>query len=105
MTDELSALRAQAQAQNAEYPQYDHYWDGWGIGVITKRVRTKMGIAFEPGDRVLLSPETREERVIPRGRNSRLPYDQWPVKTFATAYSTRNKINTTFLATSVRAES
>jgi hypothetical protein len=102
VVDHLTAhLRAEAAAEHAQYPQYDGYWDDWRLAEVTRRVKTKRGVAFEPGDLVLVSPEVRSEKVPPRNALT-VPYEQWPVKQFATAYSTRNKGNTGFDASYVR---
>lgn len=88
---ELEAqLRAEAEAAHAQYPQYAGHWDGWRVAVITKRIRTKFGVAFERGDHVLVSPDTRQERVIPK----RATDPQFETRTVATAYSWRNRIDT-----------
>lgn len=67
----------QAALAHAEYPQYDGHWDGpeWFLVKFTRRVRTKSGVAFEPGDvSIARSPEDGDE--------------------YPTAYSLRNKIDT-----------
>lgn len=94
-----ATLRAEAAEAHAAYRQYDGYWDGWRVAEITKRVRTKLGVAFEAGDLVLVSPDTRDEKIPTRGGE---PYEQWPERTFATAYSRRNKCNTGVFAEDVR---
>jgi hypothetical protein len=72
------------------------------VAEVTSRVRTKLGVAFEAGDLVLVSPEVWEDRVIPRGPDKFLPYEQWPLKQFATAYSYRNGIDTSVPVAKVR---
>ncbi len=70
----------QAAADHAQHPQYQGHWDGedWYMVVFTKRVTTKMGIAFEAGDVTIAHGPAGEDE-----------YD-----TFPTAYSLRNKIDT-----------
>lgn len=88
----LSNLRAmliqEAEKANAAYPQYAGHWDGWRVAEITRTVRTKLGVAFEPGDLVLVSPEVTQEVFMSE------PY--------TTAYSRRNRINTAVPTRKVR---
>jgi hypothetical protein len=46
-------LLAEAIERHAPYPQYAGYFDDWQLIEVTKRVRTKLGVAFETGDVVL----------------------------------------------------
>lgn len=41
-----------ADRVHAQYPQYANHWAGsaWNLVQITQRVRTGLGVAFEPGD-------------------------------------------------------
>lgn len=82
-------LRKQAaEGRCGGYPQYEGYWDGdeWRVVRFTKRVLTKMGVAFEPGDLALLrDPDPRE--VARYGSDVDHP----------TAYSFRNEVNTSVL--------
>jgi hypothetical protein len=76
-----TALVNHALAHLSQWPQYGPaYFDGWRPAEITKRVVTKLGVAFEPGDVVLVSPVTRTDV------HSRM--------TWTSAYSGRNKITT-----------
>jgi hypothetical protein len=68
-----AALVAEADTAHLQYPQYREHWDGWRVAEVTRRFRTKLGVAFEPGDLVLVSPETYDEKVAPRSRTP-LPY-------------------------------
>lgn len=77
MTTDYDRLLQQANEQNAEWPQYKGHWDGWEVGVIRAEVRTKMGLAFARFDEVLYQPQ---------------PAD--PTLEFVTAYSWRNKCDT-----------
>lgn len=49
-----------AEALNWEYPQYKGHWDGdeWEVGTVTRRIETKMGVAFEAGDVTLVKRPT-----------------------------------------------
>ena len=76
----LAGLKAEAEAAHAQFPQYKGHWDGWKLARITRRIRTKLGVAFEPGDVVLAKDETIPD---PAG-------DQRAV----VAYSFRNKADT-----------
>jgi hypothetical protein len=73
---EKDALVARAEEQHAEHPQYRGHWSGpeWYVATVSKRVRTKMGVAFEPGDRTLVRAET--ERGA--GDHSRNPPEAQP---------------------------
>lgn len=46
-------LRQQADAKNAQYPQYRGHWDGWTLGVMTRKLR-----GLPKGTPVLLKPGT-----------------------------------------------
>jgi hypothetical protein len=98
--DTIAHLRQTLVAEATEafkrYPQYEGHWDGWRVAEITRRVRTKLGVAFEAGDLVLVAPETHTERIPPRDpfEAASLPYEDWPTKEFASAYSRRNGITT-----------
>lgn len=65
----------QAEAAHAQYPQYRGHWDGdeWVLVQFKRRVTTKLGDAFLPGDITL----------------ARMDDDTYP-----TAYSLRNRIDT-----------
>ncbi len=55
-TDELrAALGKLAQAEHADYPQYDGHWSGpeWTVVKLNRRVKTKLGVAFEKGELAL----------------------------------------------------
>ncbi len=45
-------VRLLADAKHIGYPQYRGHWDGpaWVLYRVMRRVETKAGIAFEPGD-------------------------------------------------------
>lgn len=75
-----------ADAAHAEYPQYAGHWEGeeWQVGVIRRRVRTRAGIAFEPGDVVLWR--------IKRDEETR----------YLTAYSVRHEVKTTVKPSNIK---
>jgi hypothetical protein len=80
-------LKADAELAHEMYPQYRNHWDGWSVGVMRRRVETKMGVAFEAGDLVLVKP-----------RDSY----HFRITTFEdTAYSWRNGIDTRVSITDV----
>lgn len=76
-----ASVKAQAAERHAAYRQYDGYWDGpeWKVVTITKRVVTKMGVAFEKNERTIAKPDDSGDRDFE---------GSW------TAYSVRNGINT-----------
>lgn len=79
-----ATIVAQAAERHAPYPQYAAHWDGpeWQLVTITKRVKTKLGVAFEPGDVTLARADRGDGYPHPKG---------W---TFLMAYSVRNGIDT-----------
>ena len=95
-----TVLIAQADADLGHHPQYKGYWNDWAVGTVTRKVRTKLGVAFEKGDVVLVSPKIETNKVPVRGKS--LPYAEWPTKSFAVCYSFRNKCNTQIDAKSVK---
>ena len=90
-------LLAQAEAEHAQYPQYKNFWNLWVVGTVKKDVKTKLGLAFRKGDRVLVQPEIRDSRGQSFARRS----------TFlsVTAYSFRNKCNTSVWLTDIDVDS
>lgn len=78
-------LRAIAEAQNAEYPQYRGHWDGpeWIVVRFNRDVRTKMGLAFRKGEYALA-------QAVSKAPGEGL----YPNVPFRTAYSTNNRIDT-----------
>lgn len=48
-------LIEQANRAHVQYPQYEGHWDNWQAAVVTRQIRTKGGIRFEAGDRVLVN--------------------------------------------------
>lgn len=56
----LESLKAEAAAAHVAYPQYKGYWTDFALVKVTKRVRTKMGVAFERGEVVI---GKRDEKV------------------------------------------
>lgn len=79
-----ATIVAQAAERHAPYPQYAGHWDGqeWQLVTITKRVKTKLGVAFEAGEVALARADRVGGYPHPKG---------W---TFVTAYSVRNGIDT-----------
>lgn len=68
-------LIAQANADNAAFPQYKGYFDSYILVKIKKVQRTKLGIAFDAGEVAIAKPNLND-----RGN--------------FTVYSIKNKINT-----------
>ncbi len=81
----------QADEAHARYPQYAGHWDGpeWFVVRITRTVKTKMGVAFEAGEITL----AKHSRIDPRDLAI-----VGPRPLFVTAYSIRNKIDTSVQA-------
>jgi hypothetical protein len=52
--DAFAALKADAEKAHAQYPQYNGFWDGYRLGRVKKTIKTKMGVAFEPGDLAMI---------------------------------------------------
>lgn len=75
---------AMADAEHRQYPQYRDHWSGpeWRVATITRDIRTKMGVAFVAGDVTIVRPDDDPHYV--------------------TAYSARNRIDTTIPASRVR---
>ena len=59
-----AAIAAEAQRAHARWPQYAGHWetDEWRVVRVTRRVRTKLGVAFEAGDLTILRIEPPDER-------------------------------------------
>src|SRR5262245_24018887 len=76
-----------AEAALARYPQYAGHWDGpeWFLIRLTKRVRTKLAVAFEPGGITLAKVDQLDARFFGPGETPR---------PFTTAWSQRNRIDT-----------
>lgn len=54
-----SVIRSLADEEHAAHLQYVGRWDGWTLGKIRRRIETKSGMCFEPGDTVLVQPRER----------------------------------------------
>ena len=82
-------IEALAEERHAHYPQYDGHWSGpgWVLVKIGRKVRTKMGDAFEMADVTLAHP------------SEPMPGDD---REFWTAYSIRNAIDTAVIADRIR---
>ena len=52
----IADLRAGAEAHRSESPQYRGTWDRHVRVIVTKRIVTKMGLAFEAGDVTMAEP-------------------------------------------------
>ena len=74
----MRALIDQAKAQVEGFPQYANSFDDVRVVRVTKRLTTKLGVAFEPGDLVLMT-----SAASPTLGNE-----------FATCWSFRNKCHT-----------
>lgn len=97
--DRKGLLKRHAKSAHSQFPQYDGHWDGpeWVLVKVTRRVRTKLGVAFEKGDVTLARPN---EPVTDPGLSpatlAELNKPGW------TAYSVRNSINTALSAKAVK---
>jgi hypothetical protein len=52
----LAALKDDAVREHAAYPQYAGYFDRYRLGRVTRRIKTKAGVAFEVGDLCIFAP-------------------------------------------------
>jgi hypothetical protein len=68
--DALMLLRAAAETEHAKYPQYDHYWDDYGLARLPRSIKFKSGEA-KRGDLVLCSARDSNERSYWRIYNVR----------------------------------
>lgn len=57
-------IRSHANEAHTAYPQYRGHWDGWTLAKIRRRIDTKAGVCFEPGDVVLVAPRQRWRTLI-----------------------------------------
>lgn len=48
--DSLRIRKAQAEADMAQWPQYKGHFDRYRLVRVTRKVKTKLGVAFEKGD-------------------------------------------------------
>ena len=48
--DLLFSLKLQAQRDMARWPQYAGHFDGYRLCRVKRRIKTKMGLAFEKGE-------------------------------------------------------
>lgn len=67
--DALAALKAAADAEHVQYPQYKGHWDHYRLCRITRRVKTKAGVAFEAGDLAMVINEADGRRLAYSNRN------------------------------------
>lgn len=58
------AIRSHADEEHLAYLQYRGHWDGWTLAKIRRRIETKAGICFEPGDVVLVAVRQRWRTLI-----------------------------------------
>lgn len=88
----LVALRSAARAAHEDFPQYCGYWDGpeWVLVRMSRRVKTKMGVAFEKGEVALArrSPKEPNSSSLSPAARAELNKPSWE------AYSVRNRCNT-----------
>ena len=59
-------IRDEAASAHAQYPQYVGHWDGpeWRIARVTRRIKTKLGVAFEGCEFALVRERTPEEAEL-----------------------------------------
>ncbi len=91
MNTTLKNLREKARTSHAQYPQYAGHWDGpeWVLVRVTRRIRTKLGVAFERGELALARrtpPET--DSSLSPAILAEMNRPSW------TAYSVRNRADT-----------
>lgn len=51
----LRALINQARNDKAQFPQYRTHFDGYSLVKVTRKIKTKLGTAFEAGDLAIMS--------------------------------------------------
>jgi len=78
----LKELRARAQAQNAQYPQYESVFDDHVLYIVTSDVSTKLGQAFSKDELAICDPEA---KILPHFSGANFCF---------TVYSFRNRVNT-----------
>lgn len=81
--DHLKHLKSQAEKQNEQWPQYKGHFDNYVLVTVTKRIKTKMGVAFEKGDMAIAVPAIKPHITTD---------PTW--RRFRTVYSFRNQIDT-----------
>ena len=47
MKSQFDSIRAAAEAAHSKYPQYKGHWDDFVPVIVTKRIVSKLGVAFE----------------------------------------------------------
>ncbi len=75
----LQALKQQAAAQNAQWPQYKGHFENYILVRVLKTIRTKMGVAFHKGEVTIAEPAFEPDATYGNNR---------------TVYSFRNQIKT-----------
>ena len=83
------SLKALAAAQVAQYPQYDDHFASYRLVRILRDVKTKMGLAFTRGEYALATEHKDELPGLPSSGK------------FVTAWSRRNKVDTSVRVTDV----
>jgi len=88
----LVASKAAARAAHEDFPQYNGYWDGpeWVLVRMNRRVKTKMGVAFEKGEVALArkTPKEPDSANLSPAARAELNKPSWE------AYSVSNRCNT-----------
>lgn len=81
----VKEYRYLAEAAHAQYPQYQGHWSGpeWVLVQVVRKVRTKLGVAFEKWDLAIAKRDTLEGKSV------------WSV------YSTKNRVDTVLDSDSV----
>lgn len=79
----LRTLKRDASAVLAQYPQYKGHFDNYVLVRVTKRIKTKGGVAFEAGDVSIANPNT---TVCESGR--------YKGRRFVTVWSARRMVDT-----------
>jgi hypothetical protein len=93
-TPTRESLISQAEADHAEWPQYQGHFDAYVLVRIRRKIKTKMGVAFEKGEIAIAKPKGRTEKI---GGYADLTLDS------RTVYSVRNKCDTAIFASDIEA--
>jgi hypothetical protein len=87
-----NAIRERANSDNAQWLQYKGHWDGpeWVLVKVTRRVKTKMGVAFEKGEIALArkTPQEPDSANLSPATRAEINKPSW------TVYSVRNRVDT-----------
>lgn len=85
----ITILKRDAEAKVAQYPQYRGHFDNYVLVRVRKRIRTKMGVAFEAGEVSIANPAERINTDAPAFGKRKAYAGPW-----ITVWSARNSVDT-----------